>query len=85
VLSFRALGAGPDDELARAEAKAGTKLQGQRRYRFLLYQWTGKDSQPQDVRRILVHMKNQVVAYADLTNVLLGRGGGQWSLKQVPH
>lgn len=85
VLSFRALGEGADADLERAEATLGATLQGQRRYRFVLYQWSGQDTPASDVRRILVPMTNQVIAYSDLTTVLLGRGGDHWSLEPVPH
>ena len=85
VLSFRALGGSFDADLARAEETLGTKLHGERRYRFVLYQWTGQDTPASDVRRILVRMKNEVIAYADLTTVVLGRSGDHWSLEPVPH
>ena len=77
VLSFRALGEETDDELTEAETAAGIRLQGDTRYRFHLFQWNGVETQSDDVRRILVGIKEQAVAYADLTNILL-RQHGTW-------
>jgi hypothetical protein len=77
VLSFRALGAADDDELTEAETAAGIRLQGDTRYRFHLFQWNGVETPAEDVRRILVGIKEQAVAYADLTNILL-RQNGTW-------
>ena len=77
VLSFRALGEGADDELTEAETAAGIRLQGDTRYRFHLFQWNGVETPSEDVRRILVGIKEQAVAYADLTNILL-RQNGTW-------
>ena len=71
VLSFRALGEGPDDERTEAESATGVHLQGDIRYRFHLFQWNGEETQPDDVRRILVGIKEQAVAYVDLTNILM--------------
>jgi hypothetical protein len=73
VLSFRALGAGTDDELTEAESATGIRLQGDTRYRFHLFQWNGVETPADDVRRILVGIKEQAVAYADLTNILIKR------------
>jgi hypothetical protein len=73
VLSFRALGEGTDDERTEAETAAGVRLQGDTRYRFHLFQWNGVETPSEDVRRILVGIKNQVVAYTDLTNILLNQ------------
>jgi hypothetical protein len=84
VLSFRALGAADDDELTEAETAAGIRLQGNRRYRFHLFQWNGVETPADDVRRILVGFKEQAVAYADLTNILL-RQHGTWEHYLPPH
>jgi hypothetical protein len=77
VLSFRALGEEADDELTEAETESGVRLQGDTRYRFHLFQWNGVETPSEDVRRILVGIKEQAVAYADLTNILL-RQNGTW-------
>ena len=66
-----------DEELTEAETALGVRLQGDTRYRFHLFQWNGVETQPEDVRRILVGIKEQAVAYADLTNILL-RQNGAW-------
>jgi hypothetical protein len=75
VLSFRALGEGTDDELTEAETSSGIRLQGDTRYRFDLFQWNGVETPSDDVRRILVGIKEQAVAYADLTNILMKQNG----------
>jgi hypothetical protein len=83
VLSFRALGEGADDELIEAETSAGIRLRGDTRYRFHLFQWNGVETPSDDVRRILVGIKEQAVAYADLTNILL-RQHGTWEHQLPP-
>jgi hypothetical protein len=75
VLSFRALREGPDDERNEAESATGVHLQGDIRYRFHLFQWNGEETQPDDVRRILVGIKEQTIAHTDLTNILMRRDG----------
>ena len=65
------------DELSEAETSAGIRLQGDTRYRFHLFEWNGVETPSDDVRRILVGIKEQAVAYADLTNILL-RQNGTW-------
>ena len=77
VLSFRALREGTDDELIESETSAGIRLQGDTRYRFHLFQWNGVETPSDDVRRILVGIKEQAVAYTDLTNILL-RQNDSW-------
>jgi hypothetical protein len=84
VLSFRALGAGRDGELTDAETATGIRLQGDRRYRFHLLQWNGVETPSDDVRRILVGIKAQAIAYADLTNILV-RQNGSWEHCLPPH
>jgi hypothetical protein len=84
VLSFRALGEGADDELTEAETSAGIRLQGDTRYRFHLFQWNGVETPVEDVRRILVGIKEQAVAYTDLTNILM-RQNGTWEHYLPPH
>jgi hypothetical protein len=83
VLSFRALGEGSDGELAEAETATGIRLQGDTRYRFHLFQWNGVETPVEDVRRILVGIEEQAVAYADLTNILL-RQNGTWEHHRPP-
>jgi hypothetical protein len=84
VLSFRALGPETDDELTKAETAAGIRLQGDTRYRFHLFKWNGVETRSDDVRRIYVGIKEQAVAYADLTYVLLRRDG-PWAHHRPPH
>jgi hypothetical protein len=83
VLSFRKVTA-RDDELSQAETATGASLAGERIYRFHLFKWGGEDSHPEDVRRILVHMEDQVIVYADLTTVLIGRDDGTWERHDPP-
>ena len=84
VLSFRALGEGTDDELTKAESATGVHLQDDSRYRFHLFQRNGVETHPDDVRRILVGIKEQAVAYTDLTNILM-RQNGTWEHYLPPH
>ncbi|MBA2468634.1 MAG: hypothetical protein H0V37_04445 [Chloroflexia bacterium] len=83
VLSFRAV-TERDEELTTAEASSGVDLSLDRLYRFHLFTWGGEDRHPEDVRRILVAMEEQVVAYTDLTNVLVGRADGAWEYHEPP-
>ncbi len=83
VLSFRAVPE-RDDELTAAEASSGVNLSLDRLYRFQLFQWGGEDRHPEDVRRVLVAMRDPVVVYTDLTNVLVGRAGGAWAHHEPP-
>jgi hypothetical protein len=75
VLSFRALGEEPDEDLIQAEDATGVQLQGDRRYRFHLFQWDGQETKPEDIRRILIGIKEEALAYADLSHILLQRDG----------
>jgi hypothetical protein len=84
VLSFRAIGDETDDDLAEAQAEMGVELQGDTRYRFHLYQWNGTETKPEDVRRTLVGIKDQAIAYTDLVNVLLRRNDA-WEHHLPPH
>ena len=77
VLSFRVVGDG-DSELGRAETAAGEQLGGDRRYRFHLYRWGKESPDPDDVRRALVEMGEQLVIFTDLEHVLIGREDGSW-------
>jgi hypothetical protein len=72
VLSYRIV-AGDDAELGQAQESTGTTLQGDALHRFHLFQWNGVETPADDVRRILVGIKEQAVAYADLTNILIKR------------
>ena len=83
VLSFRKITAS-DEVMAEAETESGVELAGERIYRFHLFTWESDDRKPDDVRRILVAMKEQVVVYADLTNVLIGRDDGSWERHEPP-
>lgn len=84
VLSFRVLGEQADAELTEAETATGIRLQGDTRYRFHLFQWNGVETPSDDVRRILVGIKEQTVAYADLTNILMNHNG-TWEHYLPPH
>lgn len=83
VLSFRAPGAGDAAELAAAEEAVGQRFAGGPRYRFHLFRWNGEQHKPADIRRVLVGIADQVVAYSDLDTLLLARDGG-WELVQPP-
>lgn len=83
LLSFRNI-TDRDDELARAETASGIELELDRLYRFHLFTWGGEDQHPADVRRILVAMQEQVVAFTDMTNVLIGWGDGSWEHHEPP-
>lgn len=83
VLSFRAVGNEADDELREAEEVTGITLQGSPRYRFQLFQWNGNATKPEDVRRILVGIKEKCTVYADLDQILLKRDGS-WQHHQPP-
>ena len=48
------------------------------------FMWNGVETPSDDVRRILVGIKEQAVAYADLTNILL-RQNGTWEHSLPPH
>lgn len=82
VLSFRTV-TDPDEELALAEQDTAVRLDGERRYRFHLFRWGAEEPHPEDVRRILVRMEEQVIAYVDLATVLVGRDGDRWE-RHVP-
>jgi hypothetical protein len=41
-------------------------------------------TKPEDVRRVLVGIKDQAVAYTDLTHVVLRRDGS-WAHHRPPH
>jgi len=71
VLSFCALGEDADDELTEAMTDTGVRLRGDTRYRFHLFRWNGEETRGDDVRRILVGMREQAIVYADLTNILM--------------
>lgn len=83
VLSFQAL-AGEDKEIPGAEAFTGIHLSGPRIYRFHLFTWGDDVPHPSDARRVLVPMKEQVVIYGDLTNILIRRDSGPWEHHQPP-
>lgn len=83
VLSFRAPTPADAAELAEAEAGTGQRFATPPRYRFHLFRWNGEQTKPDDVRRILIGIEEQVVAYADLDMLLLNRDGG-WEHAQPP-
>jgi hypothetical protein len=84
VLSFRKLDDASDEELIRAEDQTGTELVGPHRYRFHVYRWGLHSRDPEDFRKVLVQMDEQVILYADLVNVLLQRDGGDWEVQRSP-
>jgi hypothetical protein len=83
LLSFHSV-THDNDELGRAETTASAHLTGERIYRFQLFQWGEEQPHPDDLRRTLVAMKDQVTVYCDLTSVLIGRDLDSWELHQPP-
>ena len=84
VLSFRAIADGGDDELREAEAATGITLSGPHRYRFHVYRWGPSEPDPDDFRKVLVEMHDEVILYADLAHVLVCRDGATWTPQRSP-
>jgi hypothetical protein len=84
VLSFRKLEDGTDQELRQAEEQTQTELVGPHRYRFHVYRWGWHSRDPEDFRKVLVEMEEQVILYADLVHVLLQRDGEAWEVQRSP-
>jgi hypothetical protein len=84
TLSFRLVVDEDSEELTEAETTLGVDLRRNLRYRFHLYRWNEVQTKPEDVRRVLVGIKDQAVAYTDLTHVVLRRDGS-WAHHRPPH
>jgi hypothetical protein len=84
VLSFRAVADGGDEELREAEAATGITLYGPHRYRFHVYRWGPSETDPDDFRKVLVEMHDEVSLYVDLLNVLVRREGATWTAQRSP-
>ncbi|MFT4040448.1 MAG: hypothetical protein QM692_19870 [Thermomicrobiales bacterium] len=83
VLSFRAVSEDvPDADLTAAEAATGETLQAGA-YRFELFSPNGETQRPDDVRRQLVGIEEEALAYTDLATLLLRRGD-TWEAFQPP-
>jgi hypothetical protein len=83
VLSYRLLDAA-DAEMEQAQAATGTTLRGESLHRFHLFRWNGHEMPGDDVSRIRVGIAEQAVAYTDLQQVLMQRGGA-WEHHDAPH
>jgi hypothetical protein len=81
VLSFRTIHA-DDADLAAAQEATGETLQ-EAGYRFHLFRWNGEQTKPDDVRRILVGIEEEALAYTDLSTLLLRRDD-LWEAYQPP-
>ncbi len=81
VLSFRRLDES-DPELAEAQGATGETLTGDG-YRFHLFRWNGEQEKREDVRRILVGIEEEALAYISADTLLLRRGDA-WEAMQPP-
>jgi hypothetical protein len=79
VLSFRHAAA-DETELAEAERVTRGRLSGSPRYRFHVYRWGKQIPDPDDMRIVLVEMREQVILYVDGSTVLLRRETGPWTI-----
>jgi hypothetical protein len=81
VLSFRVRD-GDDPDLAEAQRATGETLAGDG-YRFHLFRWNGEQEKPDNVRRILVGIEEEVVAFTSPDTLLLRRDD-TWEVMQPP-
>jgi hypothetical protein len=79
VLSFRHAAA-DETELAEAERATRGRLSGSPRYRFHVYRWGKQIPDPDDMRTVLVEMRDQVILYVNASTVLLRRETGPWTI-----
>lgn len=77
VRSFQPVAAG-DPLLAAAERETGVRLAGPRRYRFEVFAWGDQTPDPEDIRTVLVEMKETAVVYVGGETVLVRRDEGPW-------
>ena len=77
VVSFVKLHA-PTAESKAAEAQTKTKLGAAARYRFHVCRYGKEIVDPQDFRKVLVEMQDQVILYVAGADVLLQYKGGKW-------
>jgi hypothetical protein len=75
VVSFRHVSAG-NPELVDAERNAGVRLEGTRRFRFHVYRPGEQIPDSTDLKRSLVSIKEEAVAYVAGTVVLIRRDQG---------
>jgi hypothetical protein len=81
VLSFRRRTA-DDPELDEAQRATGETL-SETGFRFHLFRWNGEQEKPEDVRRILVGIEEEVLAYTSPGTLLLRRDD-TWEALQPP-
>ncbi|MCA9861821.1 MAG: hypothetical protein KC432_02315 [Thermomicrobiales bacterium] len=81
VLSFRVRDEA-DPDLSEAQRATGATLTGDG-YRFHLFRWNGEQEKPENVRRILVGIEEEVLAYTSPGTLLLRRGE-TWEALQPP-
>lgn len=77
VVSFSKLHA-PTAESQAAEEQTKTKLSAASRYRFHVCRYGKEIADPQDFRKLLVKMHDQVILYVAGSDVLLQYKGGKW-------
>lgn len=82
VLSFRRLDGEADSDLAEALSVTGESLSGDG-YRFHLFRWNGEQSKPENIRRILVGIEEEALAYTSDGTLLLRRDD-TWEAFQPP-
>ena len=77
VRSFHPVAEG-DPALAAAEAAAGARLAGPKRYRFEVFRWGRQTPDPDDLRVVLVEMLETAEVYVGGSTVLIRRDEGRW-------
>lgn len=77
VVSFRKVD-GSTAELEAAQQETQTILQGPHRYRFHVCRYGKEVVDPNDFRKVLVQMQDQLIVYVGATNLLLQYKGGKW-------
>jgi hypothetical protein len=70
--------AGRDPGLVAAERAAGARLEGPRRYRFEVFRWGEQTTDPEDMRVVLVEMRETAEVYVGGNTVLIRRNEGPW-------
>ncbi|HYF56500.1 MAG TPA: hypothetical protein VEA41_19760 [Salinarimonas sp.] len=77
VLSFRPVAA-DDGALREAEAAAGSRLAGARRYGLHLFRPGTERPHPSDLQSVVVELGEQAFAFSDATSALVRQGGESW-------